>query len=73
MRTPLDYGAMAETIWNAMDKNERHGVRYGLFPADKMRAAEEEATRLDSVPRDFSRNLSSALMSCASANGGMIA
>lgn len=31
----------AEEIWKEMTKGERHGVRYGLFPATKMKQAED--------------------------------
>lgn len=26
----------AQKIWDTMDENERHGVKFGLFPANKM-------------------------------------
>lgn len=53
--------AKAQQIWDEMDDNERHGVRFGLFPADKMLAAEAEG---------FS-GLSIELMEIAKQNGGM--
>lgn len=53
----------AEDIWAAMDKNEKHGVRFGLFPAVKMREAEKEGYE--------GRFLSIALMDCAEKDGGM--
>ncbi len=58
---------LAQEIWDAMDKNERHGVRFGMFPAGKMRDAE---TKLAAVGVS-SRPLSSALMAIAEKNGGM--
>lgn len=53
----------AENIWAAMDKNEKHGVRFGLFPAYKMTDAEVEGFD--------QRLLCVALMRCAEKDGGM--
>ena len=58
------------------DKNERTGVRFGLFPAAKMRQAEAANTVKgeDAIPlAEFSRMLTLALMECATSDGGMIA
>jgi len=30
--------ARARQVWDAMNANEQHGVRFGLFPAHTMRA-----------------------------------
>lgn len=38
----LDYQAKAVEMLAAMDENERAAVRFGMFPAEKMRAAEAE-------------------------------
>jgi len=57
--------AMAVAIWNKMDKNEKTGVRFGLFPANKMREAEKEGFN--------GKDLCVALMDCATKNGGMVA
>lgn len=53
----------AEFIWYSMDKNERTGVRFGLFPAAKM--VEAEKLGFDG------RALAVALMDCAKRDGGM--
>jgi hypothetical protein len=34
--------ARAVLLWQNLDKNERHGVRFGLFPFQKMQLAEAE-------------------------------
>lgn len=57
--------AYAQGMWNKFTKDERKLVRYGMFPADKMRAAE-----LDGYA---GRELAVALMNQAEKNGGMIA
>lgn len=51
----------AQEIWDKMDDNQRHGVRFGLFPAEVMMAAEAEGYK----------RLSIELMEVASKNGGM--
>lgn len=60
-KTPVQ--AKAATLWAAMDKNERCGVRFGMFPAVKMREAEKEGFD--------GRALCVALCDCAKADGGM--
>ena len=57
------YQKKAQEIWDAMDKNERAGVRFGMFPAEVMRDAEAEGYQ--------GKELCVALMDCASKNGGM--
>jgi hypothetical protein len=32
----------AAEIWDGMTDSEKHGVQFGLFPADKMQAAEKD-------------------------------
>ena len=32
----------AEALWQQLSKNERAGIRFGLFPADKMKDVERE-------------------------------
>jgi hypothetical protein len=68
-RTMIDQKAQA--VWDAMDKNERAGVRFGMFPAGPMRKAEAELKAAGCETRDAGRLLSVALMNIASANGGM--
>jgi hypothetical protein len=63
----------AQAIWNLMDANERRAVRFGLFPASKMQAAETELAADGFTSRDIGRLLSIALMEIAEKNGGMIA
>lgn len=53
----------AQEIWNAMDENERTGVRFGMFPLEKMQAAEKEGYN--------GKDLCVALMDVAKQNGGM--
>jgi hypothetical protein len=53
----------AERMWAAFDRNQRTGVRFGMFPAAEMQAAEREGYN--------GRLLSVALMDCAAADGGM--
>ncbi len=53
----------AQAIWDSMDKNERTGVRFGMFPHGKMVAAEQEGHN--------GKDLAVALMDLASKNGGM--
>lgn len=53
----------ARDLWARMDKNQRTGVRFGLFPADVMKDAEKEGIN--------GRVLAIALMECAKKDGGM--
>jgi hypothetical protein len=55
----------AQTMWANFTDNEKTAVRFGMFPAFPMQAAEQEG--LDS------RLLALALMDVANADGGMIA
>lgn len=59
------YQAKASQIWLKMDKNQRTGIRFGLFPAEVMREAEAEGYQ--------GKELCVALMEVAKNNGGMIA
>lgn len=54
----------AKAVWDAMTPNERAGVRFGMFPAGKMDAAEKEGFT-------GRKKLSVALMDLAEKNGGM--
>jgi len=53
----------AEAMWAAFDENEKTGVRFGMFPAGKMQAA--QALGYDT------RRLALALMALAERDGGM--
>jgi len=55
----------AREMWAGFADAEKALVRFGLFPGEKMRAAEEE--------EHDGRLLAVALMECAQADGGMIA
>lgn len=57
--------AMAAALWLSMDKNEKTGVRFGMFPIEKMKKAEKEGFNV--------KDLCIALMECASKDGGMVA
>ena len=54
----------AKEIWQGMNKSERQGVRFGMFPADKMQAAQAEGYD--------THDLAVALMTCAEKQGGML-
>jgi len=53
----------AASMWDEFDDNEKTGVRFGMFPAPKMAAA--EALGYDT------RRLALALMALAERKGGM--
>lgn len=53
----------AETMWADFDDNAKTGIRFGMFPAKEMQAADAEGYD--------GQMLSCALMDCASKNGGM--
>jgi hypothetical protein len=55
----------AAELWQGMTANERAGVRFGLFPHDKMMAAQAE------IDQERPQDLAVALMDCATADGGM--
>jgi len=50
-------------MWDRFDSNEKHGVRFGLFPAREMQEAEAEGYNF--------RDISVALMDIAARDGGM--
>lgn len=56
--------AAAKLAWDKMDKNQKHGIRFGLFPFEVM-----EANKYGN--RDDDRVFTCALMDCAQADGGM--
>ena len=53
----------AAELWQGFTANEKHGVRFGLFPAKKMR--DPKYAHIEG------RLLSLALMDIAEKNGGM--
>ena len=53
----------AHALWAGFTDAEKALVRFGMFPADKMRAAEQEG--------HDGRLLAVALMDCADGDGGM--
>lgn len=53
----------AAELWATLTTSEKHGVRFGMFPAKPMEAA--EATGVDG------HELAIALMDCAAKDGGM--
>jgi len=53
----------AQAAWDVMDDNAKHGIRFGLFPAELM--CHLEAQGFDS------RFISLALMDCAKRDGGL--
>jgi hypothetical protein len=58
-----DVKTKAAQIWASFDKNEKAGIRFGLFPAATMRMAEAEGFD--------QKDLCVALMDCAKNDGGM--
>lgn len=64
MKKQNEYAAMGKVLWDAMNDNERTGVRFGMFPAPKMREAEQWGFT-------DGRLLALALMDQAKQNGGM--
>lgn len=59
----------AIAMWSTFTKSEKTLVRFGMFPADKMREAEE----VGFGGKEGVRLLAVALMDCAKRDGGMIA
>jgi len=59
----VDVREKAAEVWQGMDKNEKTGVRFGMFPQAKMEAAKAEGFD--------GHKLVCALMDQAQANGGM--
>jgi hypothetical protein len=58
----LAHRAKAAELWASFTTNEKNLVRFGMFPAEKMRTAE----------LDYDGHLLTvALMDCAKADGGM--
>lgn len=53
----------AQQLWESFDKNEKTGVRFGLFPFEKMQVAIQEGYH--------SHELCVALMDTASKNEGL--
>lgn len=59
----------AAQAWQQFTKNEKALVRFGMFPADRMRELEAKFPAVRGGDR--SRLLAVALMDCAKADGGM--
>ena len=53
----------ARAAWDGMDDNAKHGIRFGLFPAELMSKLETQGFK--------SQEISLALMECANRDGGM--
>jgi len=53
----------ARAAWEGMDDNAKHGIRFGLFPAELMRELETQGFK--------SQEISLALIDCANRDGGM--
>ena len=58
------YAAHALELWQGFTKNEKTLVRFGMFPADRMKS-------FDQAGLTDGRLAAVALMNCASADGGM--
>jgi hypothetical protein len=65
LNAKIAHADKARLIWQSLGHDARHGVRFGMFPFDVMKAAEAEGFD--------GRQLCVALMDCASGDGGMIA
>jgi hypothetical protein len=59
----LAHAGRAYAIWQKMSEDERSGVRFGIFPFDRMTRSEAEGFDR--------RELCGALMGLARAQGGM--
>lgn len=64
---------MAATLWQGFTPSEISLVRFGMFPAAKMKAADDTLKAEGFDSRDMSRLLAVALMEIAEKRGGMIA
>jgi hypothetical protein len=53
----------ANSLWATMTANEKTGIRFGLFPANKMSEAGISGFEI--------KEICVALMACAKQNGGM--
>lgn len=42
MKTPEEIQAKTKALWDSLDKNERFGVKMGMFPAKKMEGLKGE-------------------------------
>jgi hypothetical protein len=62
-KTRAEHADKARELWAAFTPNERTGIRFGLFPAQRMTATEQEGYD--------GHQLAVALMAVASNNGGM--
>jgi hypothetical protein len=62
-RVTPEVEAKAKELWAAFTDNEKAGVRFGMFPAHQIAAAEREGIE--------GRALVLALMDCATRDGGM--
>lgn len=62
-----EIAASAAVLWASFTDNERGMIRFGMFPAGKMQAAERELSHI----RDHTRLLAVALMNEAKRDGGM--
>jgi len=58
---------LAASMWGQFTKDEKTLVRFGMFPAGPMQAAEAQITHIP----DGGRLLAVALMDCAQGDGGM--
>jgi hypothetical protein len=69
--------AKAQMVWEAMDANQKLGVRFGLFPVEVIAKAETEMGWSPQVPgkpdpyAEEKEDLCIAMMNCASKDGGM--
>jgi hypothetical protein len=55
--------AKAMTMWQKFTENEKTGVRFGMFPANKILEIETEGFEF--------KDICAALMRCAENDGGM--
>jgi len=57
-------GRAARALWDSFTESEKHGVRFGLFPHEKVHSPEYGHLELT--------DLTQALYQCAEQDGGMI-
>ncbi len=61
----------AAAMWLAFTANQRTMCRFGMFPAEEMKAATDALSAELESPREVGKDLAVALMDCASKDGGM--
>jgi len=61
----------AEKLWDALGKNERTAIRFGLFPHEQVKAAGYDPQTNHPKQKALNHAFVLALMDCAERDGGM--